>query len=82
MQSVKDWDNPFLFAFSLTEPIASIKVGDRYDQPTSIVTDLGVTLDSHLTFVPHVNNTWQKIESILAAMNTTEKNSCPYGTWI
>ena len=45
-------------SFSPAAPIASIKVSDHYVQPTSVVTDLGaVTLDSHLTLVPLVNNT-------------------------
>ena len=43
--------------FSPAEPIGSSKVGDNYVQPTSVVKDLGVTLDSHLTLVPPVNNT-------------------------
>ena len=42
---------------SPAEPIASIIVGDHYVQPTSVVKDLGVTLDSHIIFVPHVNDT-------------------------
>ena len=41
---------------SPSEPIASIKVGHHCVQPTSVIKNLGVTLDSHLTFVPHVNN--------------------------
>ena len=47
----------FSSRFSPAEPICSSKVGDHYVQPTSVVKDLGVTLDSHLTFVPPVNNT-------------------------
>ena len=47
---------------SPAEPIALIIVRDHYVQPTSVVKDLGVTLDSHLTFVPHVNNTKSKIK--------------------
>ena len=47
----------FSSRFSPAEPIGSIKVGDHYVQPTSVVKDLGVTLDSHLTYVPHVSNT-------------------------
>ena len=47
----------FSSRFSPAEPIGSNKVGDHYVQPTSVVKDLGVTLDSHLTFVPPVNNT-------------------------
>ena len=46
----------FSSRFSPPEPIASIKVGHHYVQPTSVIKNLGVTLDSHLTFVPHVNN--------------------------
>ena len=30
--------------------------GDHYAQPNSVTKDLGVTLDSHITFVSHVNN--------------------------
>ena len=33
--------------FSPAEPIGWIKVGDHYVQPTSVVKELGVTLDSH-----------------------------------
>ena len=49
----------FSSRFSPAEPISSIKVGDHYVPPTSVVRDLGVALDSHLTlsFVPNVNNT-------------------------
>ena len=47
----------FSSRFSPAEPIVWIKVVDRYAQPTSVVKDLGVTFDSHLTFVSHVNNT-------------------------
>ena len=43
--------------FSPAAPIASIKDSDHYVKPISVVTDLGVTLDSHLTLVPLVNNT-------------------------
>ena len=46
----------FSSRFSPPEPIASIKVGHHNVQPTSVIKNLGVTLDSHLTFVPHVNN--------------------------
>ena len=46
----------FSWRFSPPEPIASIKVGHHYVQPTSVIKHLGVTLDSHLSFVPHVNN--------------------------
>ena len=46
----------FSSRFSPPEPIASIKVGHHNIQPTSVIKNLGVTLDSHLTFVPHVNN--------------------------
>ena len=46
----------FSSRFSPPEPIASIKVGHHHVQPTSVIKNLGVTLDSHLTFVPHVNN--------------------------
>ena len=46
----------FSSRFSPPEPIASIKVRHHYVQPTSVIKNLGVTLDSHLTFVPHVNN--------------------------
>ena len=46
----------FSSRFSPPEPIASIKVGHHYVQPTSVIKNLGVTLDSHLTFFPHVNN--------------------------
>ena len=46
----------FSSRFLPPEPIASIKVGHHYVQPTSVIENLGVTLDSHLTFVPHVNN--------------------------
>ena len=42
----------FSSRFSPAEPIGSSKVGDHYVQPTIVVKDLGVTLDSHLTFVP------------------------------
>ena len=42
--------------FSPAQPIFSIKVSDHYAQPTRVIKDLGVTLDSHLTFVAHVNN--------------------------
>ena len=37
----------FSSRFSPPEPIGWIKVGDHYVQPTSVVKDLGVTLDSH-----------------------------------
>ena len=47
----------FSSRFLPAEQIASIKVRDQYVQPTSVVNALGVTLYSHLTFVPHVNNT-------------------------
>ena len=47
----------FSSRFSPAEPISSIKVGDHYVPPTSVVRDLGVALDSHPTFVPTVNNT-------------------------
>ena len=47
---------PFLFAFSPAEPIASIKVGDHYVQPPSAVADVGVTPNSHFTFVPDWQN--------------------------
>ena len=47
----------FSSRFSPAEPISSIKVGDHYVPPTSVVRDLDVALDSHLTFVPNVNNT-------------------------
>ena len=47
----------FSSRFSPAEQIASIKVRDQYVQPTSVVKAVGVTLYSHLTFVPHVNNT-------------------------
>jgi len=46
----------FSSRFSPPEPIASIIVGHHHVQPTSVIKNLGVTLDSHLTFVPHVNN--------------------------
>ena len=46
----------FSSRFSPPEPIASIKVSHHYVQPTSVIKNLGVTLGSHLTFVPHVNN--------------------------
>ena len=46
----------FSSCFLPPEPIASIKVGHHQVQPTSVIENLGVTLDSHLTFVPHVNN--------------------------
>lgn len=46
----------FSSRFSRAELILSIKVGDHHAQPNSVIKDLGVTLDSHLTFVPHVNN--------------------------
>ena len=46
----------FSSRFSPPEPIASIKVGHHYVQPASVIKNLGVTLDSHLIFVPHVNN--------------------------
>ena len=46
----------FCSRFSPPEPIASIKVGHHYIHPTSVIKNLGVTLDSHLTFFPHVNN--------------------------
>ena len=41
--------------------IASIKVGDHYVQPPSAVTDIGVTPNSHFTFVPDVNNTYRAL---------------------
>ena len=41
--------------------IASIKVGDHYVQPPSAVTDVGVTPNSHFTFVPDVNNTYRAL---------------------
>lgn len=47
--------------FSPAEPTASIKVGDHCVQPSSVVKDLGVTLDPHLTLVPYVNNTYRAL---------------------
>ena len=45
----------FSLQFSPVELIAPITVGDHYIQSTNVVKDLGVMLDSHLMFVPHVN---------------------------
>ena len=51
----------FFSRFSPAEPIASIKVGDHYVQPPSAVTDVGVTPNSHFTFVPDVNKTYRAL---------------------
>ena len=46
--------------FPPAELTASIKVGDHCVQPSSVVKDLGVTFDPHLTLVPY-NNTYRAL---------------------
>ena len=47
-----------LRVFHLLNRLLRLKsVNFTFSPATSVIKDLGVTLDSHLTFVPHVNNT-------------------------
>ena len=56
MQSIKDGSHSFLFTLHATDcSSVSIKVGGHQLQPLDEVRDLGVTLDSNLTFKAHVN---------------------------
>ena len=63
----------FSSRFSPAEQIASIKVRDQYVQPTSVVKAVGVTLYSHLTFVPHVNNTCRALSRSFHSIGRIKK---------
>ena len=63
----------FSSCFSPPEPIASIKVGDHYVQPTSVLKALGVTLDSQPSFVPHVNNICRALSRSFHSIGRTDQ---------